>query len=197
MFLKQQNGPVFYGPDGQIMTPEERQFLQESVGRIPDHEEYDDYRWVVLRILLELHHSEFAVHLVCKFEHYVWNVLMCLPDVLLATSCSLINLGVYCRYEVCSITSLEEVCHLMYKKIAIDDVCIALSILKILINEMQSSQFPFWISARSWDGVGDVWKSPFVALWKQNLLWMNMVQIQSASTPLPNWSLPPQILTKS
>lgn len=38
-----QNGPVFYGPDGQIMTPEERQFLQESVGRIPDHEEYDDY----------------------------------------------------------------------------------------------------------------------------------------------------------
>lgn len=38
-----QNGPVFYGPDGQIMTPEEREFLQESVDQIPDHEEYDDY----------------------------------------------------------------------------------------------------------------------------------------------------------
>lgn len=38
-----QNEPVFYGPDGQIMTQEESQFLQESVGRIPDPEEYDDY----------------------------------------------------------------------------------------------------------------------------------------------------------
>ncbi|XP_021928244.1 polyadenylate-binding protein-interacting protein 1 isoform X1 [Zootermopsis nevadensis] len=37
-----QNYPVFYGPDGQIMTPEESQFLEESVGRIPDSEEYDD-----------------------------------------------------------------------------------------------------------------------------------------------------------
>jgi hypothetical protein len=34
---------VFYGPDGQIMTQEESQFLQESVGLIPDTEEYDDY----------------------------------------------------------------------------------------------------------------------------------------------------------
>jgi hypothetical protein len=43
MFLEQQNEPVFYGPDGQIMTQEESQFLQESVGRIPDPEECDDY----------------------------------------------------------------------------------------------------------------------------------------------------------
>jgi hypothetical protein len=43
MFLEQQNEPVFYGPDGQIMTPEESQFLQENVGHIPDSEEYDDY----------------------------------------------------------------------------------------------------------------------------------------------------------
>jgi len=125
MFLKQQNGPVFYGPDGQIMTPEERQFLQESVGRIPDHEEYDDYGWVLIHTLLELHHSEFAVHLVCKSEHYMWNVLICLPDVLLATSCNIINLGVYCRYEVYSI-SLEGVYPQMYKNIPIDVVCIVL-----------------------------------------------------------------------
>ncbi|XP_069674729.1 polyadenylate-binding protein-interacting protein 1 isoform X2 [Periplaneta americana] len=38
-----QNEPVFYGPDGQIMTPEESQFLQENVERIPDIEEYDEY----------------------------------------------------------------------------------------------------------------------------------------------------------
>lgn len=38
-----QNEPVFYGPDGQIMTPEESQFLQENVERIPDAEEYDEY----------------------------------------------------------------------------------------------------------------------------------------------------------
>jgi len=31
----------------------------------------------------------------------------------------------------------------MYKKIVIDVVCIVLSILKILIDEMQSSEFPF------------------------------------------------------
>ncbi|XP_023719901.1 polyadenylate-binding protein-interacting protein 1 isoform X2 [Cryptotermes secundus] len=37
------NEPVFYGPDGQIITQEESQFLQESVCRIPDPEEYDDY----------------------------------------------------------------------------------------------------------------------------------------------------------
>jgi hypothetical protein len=152
------------------MTPEEREFLQESVGRIPDHEEYDDYGWVVIHTLLELHHSEFAVHLVCKSEHYIWNLLICLPDVLLATSCRLVNLGVYCRYEVYSVTILEGVYPLMYKKIVIYVVCIVLSILKILIDEMQSSEFPFWISTHSWDGVGDVWKSPFVALCKQTLL---------------------------
>lgn len=51
---KQQNEPVFYGPDGQIITQEESQFLQESVGQIPDPEEYDDYGWVVICTLLEL-----------------------------------------------------------------------------------------------------------------------------------------------
>lgn len=50
------------------MTPEESQFLQESAGRIPDPEEYDDYGWVMMCTLLESHQSDFAVHLVCKSE---------------------------------------------------------------------------------------------------------------------------------
>jgi hypothetical protein len=34
------------------MTPEESQFLEESVSRIPNAEDYDDYGWVVICTLL-------------------------------------------------------------------------------------------------------------------------------------------------
>jgi hypothetical protein len=36
------------------MTQEESQFLEDSVGRIPDSEEYDDYGWVMICTLLEV-----------------------------------------------------------------------------------------------------------------------------------------------
>jgi hypothetical protein len=63
------------------MTPEERQFLQESVGRIPDHEEYDDYGWVVIHTLLELCHSELLyilyVNLSIMCKMYWYGFQMC------------------------------------------------------------------------------------------------------------------------
>ncbi|XP_066994230.1 polyadenylate-binding protein-interacting protein 1 [Anabrus simplex] len=37
------NEPVFYGPDGQILTAEEHRFLQDNVASVPETEDYDDY----------------------------------------------------------------------------------------------------------------------------------------------------------
>ncbi|KAJ9587606.1 hypothetical protein L9F63_018988, partial [Diploptera punctata] len=36
------NEPVFYGPDGQVITPEESQFLEENFRQFPD-DDYDDF----------------------------------------------------------------------------------------------------------------------------------------------------------
>ncbi|KAG8237603.1 hypothetical protein J437_LFUL012402 [Ladona fulva] len=38
--------PVFYGPDGQILTAEESRFLQDSIAAICDEEECGDGEWV-------------------------------------------------------------------------------------------------------------------------------------------------------
>nr|CAD7205951.1 unnamed protein product [Timema douglasi] len=39
----QKDEPVFYGPDGQIITPEESKFLQESTEATSEVEDNDEY----------------------------------------------------------------------------------------------------------------------------------------------------------
>lgn len=41
--IQQPNEPVFYGPDGNILSAEESKFLQEISENAPDLEEYDTY----------------------------------------------------------------------------------------------------------------------------------------------------------
>lgn len=41
--IQQSNEPVFYGPDGNILSAEESKFLQELAESTPELEEYDTY----------------------------------------------------------------------------------------------------------------------------------------------------------
>jgi hypothetical protein len=86
------------------MTPEESQFLEESVGRIPDSEEYDDYGWVMLCTLLEvisvhIFHA-FHVHILTVVEKSAWTgfhmLFKCVPCGLWA---SLTLMFIYCKYK--------------------------------------------------------------------------------------------------